>query len=113
MCVSRRPNYHVMAAYLKEGLLSNRSVHVRQGVGELRFAPRQLHLSFEKVHSRVDLTLLQAELGESGDSSFALRVNLQRFLATTFGSPDILFRLVESKTLVHNREDILSSSKER
>ena len=63
-------------------------------------------LPVEHLDRDVDLALLQAELCESRDGSFALRVNLERLLAAFLRGLDVLLPLEERETLVDHREDV-------
>ena len=81
-------------------------VLVRECVDKLGLAARQVRLPLEHLHGRVDFVLLEIELREGRDGGFALRIDGESFVTAVLGGFDVLLPLVQSETLVHDRERV-------
>ena len=76
-------------------------VLIRKRVHELWLVPRELGMTLEHAYGHVDLALLQAELCERRDRSFAFWIRAQCLIATPLRRFDILLPLEHRQTLVN------------
>ena len=79
---------------------------VAQSRHKLEFSPRQCGLFVEHRRSSVEVTVLQAHLGERGDGGFAVGVNFEGLLDERNGTLDVLFPLENGQTFVDHRKDV-------
>jgi hypothetical protein len=81
-------------------------VLIRQRTLQFELCARELRLPRKQFHCALNLALLQIELRQCGHRCFALRIDLQGFVAASLGSSHIMLPLEEGEALVNEREDI-------
>lgn len=93
------------ASTLKQKV-SNTYNLIAQRIRKLRLTPRKLNLPLKHHHSLFNFTLLQTQLRKCSNSSFTFWIDLQRFIAASLSSANVLVPLVLCETFVHVGENI-------
>jgi hypothetical protein len=79
------------------------------GSRQLDLGSSELGALFEPIDGFRDLSLLQAQLSECGDSYIAVRIDIERLFAEIFGLLHVLLPLEDSEGLVYPRQNVLDA----